>query len=313
MAQLLTPDLILGQREIFLIYGDPKTGKTFLALTAPDPIYILCVGPENELKTRYSKAFMKLFPDKYVMYDSVMEEYGEDGSITDNPIGYDRAMNTLGAVKEGVIKGTLPQFATYIIDNATMLEDYQMNKAMLAGYDLAKDQSKTAFKTMREHGIIKPADSDYGSAQSLMYKIMNFFSTLPGHLVLVAHEYKDTVQIKGSREKKLLGIYPQFVGAQRVSMARAFDNVWRMSKRGSGERNTIYTADLTGSDTIVAGTRVGGLFDDTMDVDKDFNLSTVIEKYREYPKDIEDAVNRRAVGESLRTVRSTAADSIQES
>lgn len=300
MIKELTPDQVLGQNEQFLIYGLPKTGKTFLALTAPDPIYYLVVGPMNELKTRYSKAFMERFPNKRVFADFALEEYGEHGEITDNPIGLDQVGEKLDAFLEAQKKGEMPQCKTIVVDNATVLEEYMMYKAMIAGYELAGNKEKTALKRLREYGIIKPGDLDWGAAQSLMDKFVNWLLKLPYHVVFIAHEYQEfSRDSENTRAQKLIGIYPLFIGKQRTLITRAFDNVWRMSRSGGG-RSQQFMCQTVGSDIIVAGTRVGGILDDIEPVNKDFSLEEVIKKFAEYPRTISSDSN---VAKSLKQVK----------
>ena len=50
---------IIGEHEKFLLYGDAKMGKTFCALTIPEPIYFVTFMSDNEAKTYYSKEFQK--------------------------------------------------------------------------------------------------------------------------------------------------------------------------------------------------------------------------------------------------------------
>ena len=288
MAQILTPESVLGQNEQFLIYGEPKTGKTELALSAPGPIYVLCIGPENELKTRYSKHFMERpdgGPDKIVYFDSARETRGKHGEITDNPTGFDEACTHLDQMLHDVQTGKMEKPETIIVDNATVLEEYQMNKAMIAGYDLAGNKEKTALKRMRDYGIIKPGDSDWGAAQSLMSKMVSWLFALPYNLVMVAHEYKE-FESKGenSRDRQISGIYPLFVGQQRIQITRAFDNVWRTTTAGGG-RTTQYWTQTTGDERVVAGTRVGGVLQEK---EQNLSLTNVIEAFKKYPQTLAD-------------------------
>lgn len=282
--QELTPDLLLGQNEQILLYGEPGVGKTELALTAPGPIYYLCIGPENELKTRYSKHFLTRangkHKDKKIYFDSVRETRGKRGEFTDNPTGLDEAGDKLDLALGKFESGEVEKPETIVIDNATVLEEYQMNKAMVAGYETAENKDKTALKKMRDYGIIKPGDGDYGGAQSLMSKWMSWIMGLDYNLIVIAHEYKEYVQKKGTREREIVGIYPLFVGQQRISIARSFDNVWQLSISGAG-RGQLFHTRTTGSDIYVAKTRVGGIFNE---IETNLDLSECIEKFKNYPK-----------------------------
>lgn len=280
--QLLTPEAVLGQNEQFLLYGEPGTGKTELALTAPGPIYYLCVGPENELKTRYSKHFLTRqegkHADKVVYFDSVRETLGKRGAITDNPTGLDEAGDTLDNALQSFEKGEHEPPKTIVIDNATILEEYQMNKAMIAGHELATDTEKTALARYRKFGIIKPGDSDYGGAQSLMAKWVSWIMGLPYHLVFVAHEY---TEYTGTRDKKKVeSRKPLFVGQQRTSIAGKFDNVWRLYTSGTGRSQQFHVRTIK-NETDAAKTRVGGVLDEVV---HSLDLSLCIDTFTKYPK-----------------------------
>lgn len=310
MAKALTTD-ILGQYEQFLLYGEPKTGKTLTALTAPEPIYVLCVGPANELKTRWSKAYMDRYPgERAIFFDEAVEDYGKMGEITDNPVGYDRAMEFLEKLFMSVKKGdrewsngAYDRPETIIVDNATVFSEYQMNKAIAAGYDLANVKANTAMARLRDYGIVKPADSDWGAAQSLMTKFISFTFTQPFHFVFIAHEYKEQKAKAGNnREREEVGVYPLFIGQQRTQIARAFDNVWRHSVVGGG-RTAAYQAQTDGDDIVVAGTRVGGVLPQFY---QNPDLTRVIEKFKEYPKSLDSKVNKQNVRASVSNVRQGA-------
>lgn len=282
---VLTPERVLGQREKFLLYGDPGTGKTFLALTAPEPIYVLATGGENELKTRYSRQFMELYPERDIMFDVVKESRQERGEMTDNPTANDEVgdilYNFVNWDQESG-RGT----KTLVIDNATVLEEFQMNKAIAAEWAIASGgKDKQVLTRERKYGIRRPHDNTWGAAQSLMSKFIGWLWELDYHIVLVAHEYKDVVR-KRNAEDSLEGVYPLFVGKQRTKIARAFDNVWRCTKSGGG-RGVRFEVMTTGDDIYKCKTRVGGIFDDVEYVDKDFNLTTAVETLQRYPSELE--------------------------
>lgn len=288
--QELTPESVLGQKEQILLYGEPKTGKTEMAFTAPAPIYYMCIGPENEMKTRYSQHFLTredgIHAHKKVYFDTVLETYGVRGQITDNPTGFDEVCTKLDKALLSFEKGDVETPQTIVFDNATVLEQYQMNKAMIAGYELAGSKEKTALKRLRDYGIIKPGDTDWGAAQSLMSQFIAAYSLRSKfHIIFIAHEYKEFAK-KGtsdnSREREMVGVYPLFVGQQRIHLTHAFDNVWRTTISGGG-KTANYFCQTVGDEIVVAGTRVGGVIPAQS---VDLNLTKVIEKFKSYPIDL---------------------------
>jgi len=98
MPSLLTPDLI-GDSEKFLFYGEPKTGKTFAALTAPDPIYAISVGNIDELETAFGKDFKDKHPGKIIYHDVAEETFGKQGEWS-GAVGFDNVCDLLDAALE---------------------------------------------------------------------------------------------------------------------------------------------------------------------------------------------------------------------
>lgn len=284
MPSLADPDDILSGNEKFLIYGAPKTGKTFLSLTAPEPIWFLGVGGKNELKTLYSRPFIEEHGRKEVHITAVSEDFDEQGQMSDNPNGFDRVCDAIDGFLEWN-EGSGVGIKTIIVDNATVLEYYMLNKAIAAEYVIGgKDVEKSVLKREREHGIRKPHDSTWGGAQSLMDRITRWLFELPFNVVLVAHEYPTYVQVKGTRDLKLQSIEPLFVGKQRTQIPNAFDNVWRMRTIGGG-RSQQFECQTVGDEIVSAGTRVGGILEHT---ERNLNLTEVIEEFKQYPKSLSE-------------------------
>jgi len=116
---------IIGRREKFLLYGAPKRGKTFCALTAPEPIFFLAIGGPNEAKTYFSKQFQDKHGQKDIYIESAIENVDKMGRCS-NPVGFDHACTLLDEVLEKDDKGELDTetggFETLIIDNCYHLE-----------------------------------------------------------------------------------------------------------------------------------------------------------------------------------------------
>jgi hypothetical protein len=274
---------IIGEREKFLIYGEPGTGKTFDALTAPAPIFFLAVGGSNEAKTYYSKQFQKKHGKKEI-FISVAEESTDASGKFDQAQGFDNACRLMDEALEEDDKGTT-QFATIVIDNATVLEEYQMNKVIEVSHSgvasKGRDTSQTTYQKYQDSGILTPFDSDWGAAQSLMAKYLSWLFRLDKHIVLVAHEYQDTTTNRATQSREITGIKPLFVGNQRGRVANMFDNVWRKTK--SGQLYVARTEPLDRPFPVIAKTRIGGIIPaDYSNVD----LTDVIDQFQEHAKNV---------------------------
>lgn len=281
----MTPGLILGEQEKFLLYGDYGTGKTFAALTAPEPIYALGVGGTNEFKTVYSKQFIEKVGRREIFFDAVKETRGEFGAITDNPDGLDNVKSVVEAAVERDIKEGLG-IQSIVVDNATVLEDYMMNKAIAAEFAIMGGGDKAVLVREREWGIRKPQDTTWNGAMSLMSQFSSWLFELPYHIILVCHERKEFTKDDGGkgRSQKLIGVGPIFVGQQRTLIPNKFDNVWRMTVSGGG-RSKQFQAQTVGDAIVAAKVRVGGFLDPN--AERDINLTDVIAQFKQHAASLE--------------------------
>jgi len=278
---------IIGQREKFLLYGAPKRGKTFCALTAPGPIFFLAIGGPNEAKTYFSEDFQKKHGKKEIHLEVALEDVDKHGRCK-TPIGFDHACNLLDEVLEKDDKGTLETetggFETLIVDNATVLQEFQMNKTIyISNLNRNPDaKGESTQDKLVKHGILKPADSDYGGAQGLMQNWYSWLFKLDKNVVFVAHEYEVTRANRATQSSDVVGIKPLFVGKQRDRIANAFDNVWHFTKQGQ-----MYLARTVPVDKpidIIAGTRLGGILSNDY---PNPDLSKTIAKFKAHAEKIE--------------------------
>ena len=280
------PSKILGQHELILLYGPGGTGKTHTLLTAPKPLWILTPGGRNEVKPMFGPSFIKkhgkIWKDVHI---TQVRESREKGQMTDNPTGYDQCCDAVDAFLEWNDKNGIGT-ATIAVDNATRIEEYMMNKAIMAEYHLASTKEKTTLARERAFGIRRPGDNTYGGAQSFMDRWVNWLAELPFHLVFVAHDYRTYDKVgENSREKTLKSVEPLFVGAQRTSVPNKFDNVWYALTQGGG-RSQTWSVQTVRDETYYAKTRVGGIFSEYV---RDPNLTEMIGELSQHAKELEAA------------------------
>lgn len=252
--------IIGGDSEKFLFYGDPGTGKTFAAHTAPGPIFTLVVGPENELKAVKSKDFAKKYPHKteQIYYATAREDYVGQGKFK-TAAGFDMAGDILDQAFSLKLSGDL-DFKTLVIDNATVLIEYQMNKVMELGPSGDRGTKSKALRVLQDEGILIPADYDYKGQMSLMQQIITFVTEQNVHLVLVAHERMETVSDRKTQAKEIVSISPQFTGRNRTLIPNRFDNVWRFTASGSGKARQFKAQTVGSSEPpTMAKTRLGSI------------------------------------------------------
>jgi len=278
---------IIGRREKFLLYGPPKRGKTFCALTAPEPIFFLAIGGPNEAKTYFSADFQQRHGTKEIWIETAVEKVGKMGRYK-HPEGFDNASIILDKFLElddqGKMETSTGGFETLIVDNATILQEYMMNKVIYIADTNRNPDAKGAstHQTFMEHGILKPHDADWGAAQGLMRDWYSWLFAIDKHIVFVAHEKEITHANRATQSSDLIAIKPLFVGQQRNIVANRFDNVWHFYKQGP-----MYVARTVPEDKpidIIAGTRLGGI------VSPDYqnpDLTKTIAKFKKHAEEIE--------------------------
>ena len=278
---------IIGQWEKWLLYGPPKRGKTFCALTAPEPIFFLAIGGPNEAKTYFSKQFQDKHGKKDIYIEWAKERLDKRGRCKE-PAGFDRVCDLLDDALEKDNKGELDTetggFETLIVDNATILQEYMMNKVIHIADTNRNPDAKGAstHETFLKHGILKPFDADWGGAQGLMRDWYSWLFTLEKHIVFIAHEKHITRANRKTQSSDLIAIKPQFVGQQRDIVANKFDNVWHFSKQG--QHYQALTVPKDKPHDIIAGTRLGGIVPNEY---PNPDLTKTIEKFKAHAEMIE--------------------------
>lgn len=286
MPQVLDSSVV-GKNEKILIYGQPGTGKTYLSGTMPGNIYILLIGGENELKTLTSPDFLNKYPEKQgkIAFDWVKEKRGPRGKFK-SADAFDQACDLLDEALELDKKGEVPEIGSFdslVIDNMTMLNTLQMNKAIEINYGITSDKSKTTLKQLRDENIIIPGDNDWMSQMSLMTQFVDWLFNIDKHVLCVAHEWRQKSYNRSSRETTVTEYRPLFTGKHREDIPMMFDNVWRTYTSGGG-RSTQYEVQTQSDSKTLAKTRFGGVIPNIM---RDANLTNCIEQMVETAEELE--------------------------
>lgn len=271
-------DGIVGEREKFLAYGGFGTGKTFSSGTMPGQVYHLVFGGPNELKTLRSPDFQEKYPgaEGKHFFDYIKEPLGRRGIFTEAQ-AYDWACDKLDEALAEEEAGDF-HFDSLVIDSATGLRGFAMNKAIEITSDLAKSADKTALTRLRKSGIIIAGDNDWGAEQSLTIKFLNWCFEMDKHLLVVTHEWRQETYNRASRESTVIKVSPLFTGKHRTEVPQMFDNVWRFTVSG-GERSRVFEAQTIGDDIVDAKTRYGGLL---QPVERNVNYADIIEQFKAY-------------------------------
>lgn len=248
----------LGTRHKIILYGEGGSGKTFTAGTMPGTIYSIVFGGENEITTYKSPDFKNKYPNKKgkIFYDFVKEEIGERGHFSDAN-AFDAACDFITEALELEAAGDFA-FDSLVIDAATGLRRYAMNKAIEFNYGRATKKEKATLQRYRDENIIVPADNDWGSQMSLIVQFVEWVYNLDKHVCLVTHEWTETQHDRSSRQTSVIQRRPLFTGGNRTEIPAWFDFVWRITPQKLGQ-GIIANAQPYGDNVNYAKTRLGGI------------------------------------------------------
>lgn len=265
---------IVGGREKFLIYGLSGVGKTYASGTMPGPIYDLCVGGPNELKTLMAPAFRERYSDQKIYFDFVRENRGPQGKF-ETAEAFDIAGDLLDEAFELDRKGDMP-FESLVLDNSTSFSDIAMNKSIQINASFSRG-GKTALGKLRDEGVLVPSDADWGSEMSLMKKLITWCWEQDKHFCLIAHEWVTSTTDRSTHTSTVTSRRPLFIGKNREWIPNLFDNVWYFEAVG-GKKSRRYEALTQGDAITMAKTRMGGVLDVR---ERDVNFMEIIQRFKE--------------------------------
>ena len=278
----ISPDII-GGNEKFLLYGDPGVGKTHCALTAPPPIYFVSVSGPDEVQTYYSKYFQEKYgerlPEKDLLVDYTKTSFSWGlGEGTQ----FDQVKQMIETTMEMEEKGEIPVSSTIVIDNMTTLTEQQVSKAIVLSDQVSQSEKASTREKYEATGVLQVADFEWKDVMNMMAKFLSELFTLDKNIVIVAHEWEQTVTNRKTKQSDVIAIKPLFIGKQRDLIANLFSNVWRIYPVGAVS-SAARTVSQEQNPNIIAKTRVGGVVSrDYMDPD----LSSAIGKFKKHAEEM---------------------------
>jgi hypothetical protein len=251
-----------GQSWILLYYGPSKTGKTYFAGTAGARTLFINVG--DGIETLMAPAFVNRYRD--ASREMIMVDIRET-----NPQGIAEAFDRMCDAVAYALKKFPDKFDTIVLDEATALRKYAMNKATELNTGARKN---SATRAKRTEAFMEPDIGDYKTEmQMIEWFLGNFtpqFKEAGKNFLMLAHErqvFQKASTIGG--EQTLKKIQPGFTGKTFPDTVPAyFDDVWHSEVVGGGT-NVVYRARTAGSEMEVGGARHGGIFS-TVELDPNF-------------------------------------------
>lgn len=269
-------DSIIGVHEKILLYGLGGSGKTFAAGTMPGTVYFIVFGGQNEVKTLRSPDFRNKHPQKegHLFFDYAVEEIGARGHFV-SAAAYDMACDLIDEALALEAAGDF-QFDSIVIDSATGLRRFGMNKAIEVNFGRAIGKDKTSLQRLRDSNIIIPGDNDYMSEMSLTIQFMDWIFRLPKHVCVCTHEWQVKQRDRKTGDSQVTSRLPLFTGKNREEIPGMFDNVWHIRPKPTG-RGILSEAITVPDEFTFAKTRMGGIL---APIERDPNLSEIIERMK---------------------------------
>jgi hypothetical protein len=239
-----------------LVYGSSGVGKTHYAGTAGDRTVYINTG--DGIATLQSAAYKEKYKSNpYIV--TIHEDVDQHG-VPKTANAFDNVADTL----EHWFTKRLSDFDTIVIDDLTWLSQFAAYKAMELGGRLRGSKTLATARAGR-HLPIKE-QSDWGIEIDALKHFINTVTAeckiTHKHFLVLAHERKYWVKVKGSNDPSLRLIAPLVAGKDTFGpdqLPGMFDLVWHFSAESSN--NLIVTKARTNADgRTIAKSRWGGIF-----------------------------------------------------
>lgn len=247
-----------GDAWILLYYGVSKSGKTYFAGTAGPRTLFINIG--DGLDTLMSPKFTSRYPESKNMITVDIRENEEKAT----------AFDVITEAIDHALKYFPDKFDTVVLDEATALRKFAMNKAMESNTEM---RTKSTRNSRLDQFVVTDV-SDYGREMQIIEWFLGtyvpIFKEAGKHFVLLAHERQTFAKpAKIGDEAVLKRITPGFTGKTFPDQVPAyFDDVFRAEVVGGGD-NVVYRARTAGTEMEMGGARHGGIFE-TVERDPNF-------------------------------------------
>lgn len=249
-------DRVPGESWVQLAYGQSGSGKTFYCGTAGANSLFLNTG--QGIATLMSPLFRKAVPDAGQMIVVDIAEQMDEKGVVKQAAAWDLISSTI----DYFLANHRDKFDVVILDDATFMRRFAMNKAMELNTAARKS---TTGRVDAVSAFMKPDVGDYGMEMQMIEWFLAVyiqkFKSANIHFLMTAHErniYRKPPQI--GDEPVLVKTLPGFTGKTFPDQAILyFDDVFHTEVVG-GIGNTHYRLRTAGSEALRCKPRHGGIF-----------------------------------------------------
>lgn len=254
-------DLEVYDTTIALIYGGSGTGKSFFAGTAGSRTLFINIG--DGIKTLKSPLFReKIGADPIVV--NITEKMSARGMV-DTATAFDMVGDSI----DYALNHMSDRFDTIVIDDATALRKFAMNKGLEINQKLGKSESLNKGKNF---DIVIKAVQDYGIEMDLIEQFIAAYAIIARNanknLIMTAHQRVTLEKQRDSRGNPMIGatpvlskVSPGFTGQTFPdNVPQYFDWVFHSETVAGGSQGIIFRMRTQPDDVYTAKCRDGGVF-----------------------------------------------------
>jgi AAA domain len=229
-----------------LAFGRFKVGKTFGSATFPRPNYM---DFDGGIATLLNPDFVKRHGyKKDIEFEHFFEKSVDKNGVVRSHNAFDDACRYFD---KWMAAGMRDKFDTWIVDSATSLSQFAMNKGMILlggpGLSIASKTHQQAVNT----GVVYPKMQDYGVERGMVTQFIRMLLTADKNVLVLCHE-KEITDDNGN----LKAIVPLLTGKGVEEIPIMFDEVWNVQRRPVGTETVVQI--ITQQTSILkVGSRLG--------------------------------------------------------
>lgn len=229
-----------------LAFGRFKVGKTFGAATFPRTNFM---DFDGGIATLLNPDFVKRHGyRKDIEFETFFEKQVDKNGVVRSHNAFDDACRYFD---KWMAVGQRDKFDTWVVDSATSLSQFAMNKGMiLLGGPSLSIASKTHQQAVNT-GVVYPKMQDYGVERGMVTQFIRMLLTADKNVLVLCHE-KEITDDNGN----LKAIVPLLTGKGVEEVPIMFDEVWNVQRRPVGTETVVQL--ITQQTSILkVGSRLG--------------------------------------------------------